>query len=282
MTPDNWKPMPNVCIITDSTAQFTQPRFPGDERVHVISFQIKETEHHDDRSLPGGTPELKPLISPSVQEFVRLYSRLSRIYDSILVLTLSSLLDSTMQNAFEASEQCKVGATVLVVDSQTTAIGLGMLVQVAARAASEGATLSEIDRLLRASIPCVYMLLCIPELTCLAQSGYMSNAQAQVAEMMGILPVFTFDDGRLVPMEKVRTSRHLFEVFQDFMGEFESPSQIALIYGSGHTNLRIGPLREFIAETFPQTLFNEYPLQPHAAMLFGPRSIGLVIMEPLE
>ncbi len=51
----------------------------------------------------------------------------------------------------------------------------------------------------------------------------MDNAQALVAEMMGMLPIFAFEEGRLVPMEKVRTPRHLFEAFQDFMGEFETP-----------------------------------------------------------
>ena len=269
--------MSNVCILTDSTAQFTQSSFPGVERVHVIPFRVTEVEPQE-----GSLSVTRQLIPPSPQEFIRFYSRLSRIYDSILVLTLSSLLNPTMRHALEASDQVKVGAPVQVVDSQTTSIGLGMLVQVAARAASEGASLNEIDRRLRASIPRIYMLLCIPELTYLANSGHMNHAQALVAEMMGILPVFTFEDGQLVPMEKVRTSRHLFEVFQDFLGEFDSPSQIALVCSAGRNSLRIGPLHQFIEETFPATLFSEYPLQPHMAALFGPRSIGMVVMESLE
>ena len=157
-----------------------------------------------------------------------------------------------------------------------------MLVQTAAGAASRGASLTEIAWQVRVSIPRVYMLFCIPELTYLAHSGYMDYSQALVAEMMGMLPIFTFEEGRLVPMEKVRTPRHLFEAFQDFMGEFEAPAHIALVRGINHKPLRKDPLRQYVQEVFPKTPFSEHPIQPHLAALFGPHSIGLVVVEALE
>ena len=271
--------MPNVCILTDSSAQFTQSRFPGCERVYVIPFNIQSVERQEDRPLPGGVSIRRRLISPSPQEFIKYYARLGRDYDSILVLTLSSLLDPTMSHAQAASEQYSNGVPVEVLDSQTTALALGMLVQIAAQAASDGASLKDVDRRLRISLPHVYLLLCIPELTYLAHSGHMEYAQALVGEMMGILPIFTFEDGRLVPMEKVRTPRHLFEAFQDFMGEFEAPAQIALVKSSGRGSLRTSPLRQFVQDTFPDTLFSEHPIQSHLAALFGPRSIALVVLD---
>jgi DegV family protein with EDD domain len=273
--------MPNVCILTDSSAQFTQSGFPGYERVHIIPFEIQHEDRQEGRILPGGVSSLRRLVTPSPQEFFLCYARLSRNYDSILVLTLSSAINPTHSHARSASKQFSNGAPVEVVDSQTTSIGLGMLVQMAAQAASEGAGLKEIDRLLRASIPRVYLLLCIPELTYLAQAGLMDYAQTLVGEMMGILPIFTFEEGRLVPMEKVRTPRHLFEAFQDFIGEFEAPAQIALVNSSGRGSLRTSPLLQFVQETFPGTLYSEHPIQPHLAELFGPRTIMLVVLDSL-
>jgi DegV family protein with EDD domain len=271
--------MSNVCILTDSTAQFTQSIFPGQERVNVIPFDIQDAVN---LSLPEGVSAPRQVIPPSIQDFIQYYARLSRVYDSILVLTLASLLNPTMQNALAAADLFSNGATILVIDSQTTAIGLGMLVQLAARAASQRESLKEIDRRLRASIPCIYMLFCIPELTYLAQSGHMDIAQAVVGEMMGILPIFTFEEGRLAPMEKVRTPRHLFEVFQDFLGEFDAPASIALVNSSGRDSLRTSPLRQFVKDTFPGTSYSEHPIQPHLAALFGPRSIGLVVMDSVD
>ena len=45
----------------------------------------------------------------------------------------------------------------------------------------------------------------------------MNYSQTLVAEMMGILPIFAFEEGRLVPMEKVRTPRHFLAAYQDFL-----------------------------------------------------------------
>ena len=274
--------MPSICILTDGSAQFTHPNFPGHELVHIIPFNGHNTVCQEDQPQAGGVLVHKQMVCPSPQDFIQFYANLSRGYDSILVLTLSSLLNSTMKNALLALGEHSNSARVEVIDTQTTAIGLGMLVELAAGAASKGASLKEIDQQLRAGIPRIFMLFCIPELTYLASCGLMDYSQAMVAEMMGMLPIFAFEEGRLVPMEKVRTPRHLFEAFQDFMGEFESPSQIALLRTPVNGNLRANSFRGFVRDNFPMTLFSEHTLQPYLAALFGPRSIGLVVMESME
>jgi DegV family protein with EDD domain len=274
--------MPNVCILTDSTAQFMQSNYPGHERVHVIPFGIREAACQEGKPLPGGLVAQKQLIPPSPEEFIKFYARLSHVYDSILVLMLSSQLFPAMKHALSASDQFNNGIPVEVIDSQTTAVGLGMLIQLAAGAASEGASLREIERRLRVNIPRVYQLFCIPELTYLAYAGLMDPTQALVAEMMGMLPIFNFEEGRLVPIEKVRTTRRLFEAFQDFIGEFENPSHIAVLGSLVRGSLRTSPLRQFVKDTFPEALFSEHPVQSHLATLFGPRSTGLAVMEIME
>lgn len=274
--------MPKICILTDSTAQFTQANFPGHEHVYVIPFDLQDAVPQEGKLPPGDNLLKRRLIPPAPQDFARTYARLSRDYDSIVVLLLSSLLSPTLQHAISASDQYNNSAAVEVIDSQTTAVGLGMLVQLAAGAVSEGVFIKELVRRLRANIPHIYMLFCIPELTFLANSGYMDYAQAIVGEMMGMLPVFAFEEGRLVPMEKVRTPRHLLEAFQDFMSEFETPSQIALSRSLGRGGLHTNSLRQFVKDAFPGTLYSEQPIQPHLAALFGPRSIGLAIMDSVD
>jgi DegV family protein with EDD domain len=270
--------MPNICILTDSTVQFTHPNFPGHERVYVIPFEIQSTPPEGD--VPRrGNGFVKRLIPPSTKEFVRFYSQLSHEYDTIFVLTLSSLLNPTTRVALSASMQSGSPATINVIDSQTTGIGLGLLVQAAAVAAAAGATLAELERQMRASIPRIYMLFCIPELTYLAHSGFMDYSQALVAEMMGMLPIFALEEGRLTPMEKVRTQRHLFESFLEFINEFETPAHIALMRGTGHNTSRTRAVRQYVQETFPDTHFSEHTIAPHLALLFGPQSTALVIME---
>jgi fatty acid-binding protein DegV len=66
------------------------------------------------------------------------------------------------------------------------------------------------------------------------------------------------------------------------MSEFESPAHIALVRGGNHSAARTRPLRQFVQEAFPDTPYSEHPIQPHLAALFGPQSIGLVIVEAKE
>lgn len=273
--------MSNVCILTDSTVQFTHPNYPGHERVYVIPFEFQTStqQGNESRSRSGLAQRLIP---PSPQEFVRFYAQLSREYDTIFVLTLSSLLNPTNSFALSASVQYSNHATINVIDSQTTGIGLGLLVQAAAAAACAGDPPVEIERRMRASIPRVYMLFCIPELTYLAHSGYMDYSQALVGEMMRMLPIFALEGGRLTPMEKVRTRRHLFESFLEFINEFDAPAYIALVRGVSHNTIRTRPVRQYVQETFPNTSFSEHTIAPHLAALFGPQSTGLVIMEKLD
>jgi DegV family protein with EDD domain len=270
--------MPNVCILTDSTAQFTRPDFAGHERVYVIPFELETGKRQGDKD-PQRAGPFQRLIPPSPLDFSRFYTQLSHKYDSIFVLTISSQLSPANRQALSASVQFNNHATIEVVDSQTIAVGLGLLVQAAAEAAAKGFSLQEIEHLVRARLPHVYVLLCIPELTYLAQAGFMDYSQALVGEMMGMLPVFTIEEGRLTPMEKARTQRHLFESFQDFASEFESPLHIALVRGENHNTVRTRPLRLFVQENFPNTSFSEHSIHPHLAALFGSQCTGLIILE---
>ena len=270
--------MSDVCILTDSTAQFVQPSFPGRERVHIIPFTLQPAS----RPVQSGEREAAayPTLTPaSTQDFLQFYSHLSRKYDSILVLPMSSFLSQALQNALAAAAQFSNHCTVQVIDSQTVGAGLGMLVQAAAVAAAQGLSIAEIERKIRVAIPHIYVLFCIPELMYLAAAGQMDRSQAMVGEILSMLPVFTLEEGRLVPSEKVRTPRHLFEAFQDFMAEFERPAHIALVHGSNHNSLRIRPLRQYLQELFPQTPFSEHALQPQMTALFGPQSVGLFVSE---
>jgi DegV family protein with EDD domain len=273
--------MSNACILTDSTVQFTHPNYAGHERVYIIpfEFQTRTQQGNDSRPHKGLTQQLIP---PSPQEFVRFYSQLSREYDTIFVLTLSSLLNPTNKFALSALVQYSNHATINVIDSQTIGIGLGLLVQAAAAAACAGVRPAEIERQMRAAIQRVYMLFCIPELTYLAHSGYMGYSQALVGEMMRMLPIFAIEEGRLTPMEKVRTRRHLFESFLEFINEFDAPAHIALMRGANHNAIRARPVRQYVQETFPNTPFSEHTISPHLAALFGPQSTGLVIMEKAD
>lgn len=255
--------MGRVCILTDSTAQFTRPDFPGHEHVRVVPFSF---------SNGGGQSSL---LTPSAEEFAAEFRALGQDYDQVVAVLLSGALSPAVRHATLAAKGYGGPARVQVIDSQTTAIGLGLLVE---RAASvRNADMLVIERQVREALLSVYSLFCLPGLRTLARSGYLSEAQALVGEMLGLLPIFAMEEGQLSPFSKVRTQRHLLETFEEYLGEFADPVHIALVRANGHG--RGHPLREFVETTFPGVPFSEHVPSPHVTALFGANSAGIVVME---
>lgn len=266
--------MHNVCILTDNTAQFSSDNFPGRDRVYTVPLDLGSAPASND-------PSPRKLLPPSPQTFLRYYNQLGRNHEAVLVVTLSSQLVPAAENARQGALLHNNHAAIEVIDSQSTAAGLGMLVEAAAGAAAAGAPLSEIERMIRKAIARVYMLVCIPEMKHLESFGLLTRTQAVVGEMLGMLPVLSMEEGRLVALEKAHTQRHVFESFEEFLNEFSAPERVALLRGTGHAPTRTRPLRQYVQEHFPETPFREHPLNAPLSALFGPQSIGMVVMEPV-
>ncbi len=139
--------MSQICILTDNTAQFISPVFPGHELVSLIPLRVQlgerpgsegteiKTSHLPVTLEKGVTPILNP---PSVEGFSQTFLTLGRKYREIVAILISSHLSSTIAQAQEAASTVKCGAMIHIIDSQTTAVGLGLLVQAAAEAAERG------------------------------------------------------------------------------------------------------------------------------------------------
>jgi DegV family protein with EDD domain len=273
--------MPNVCILTDGTAQFTHSNYLGHDRVFVIPFGLQTITPQENltRSGEGLSPQLIP---PSPKDFIDFYYRLSHTFDIIFVLTLSSRLVSISKYALSVSQQYVNHINIIVIDSLTTGVGLGLVVQAAAAEAVKGVSIAELERKIRAYLPRIYMICCIPDLQFLAQSSYMRYSQALVGKMMGMLPIFSIEEGRLTLIEKARTQRHLFESYLEFIDEFNALAYIGLVSGSSQGNMHTKPLRQHIRANFPQTPFGEHAMNAQLAALLGPNSTGLVILDGEE
>jgi DegV family protein with EDD domain len=268
--------MDRVGILTDSTVQFTRPNFPGRGLVRIIDFNLQEVPQDSHSSFPRPNGRLYP---PTARNFLDQYNWLGQEFAGIAVITLSLSLNPAGSYAQQAKAQYAGRAHVQVIDSQTTSLGLGLLVQLAAGVAASGAGLAELERAVRAAVHNIYTLFCIPNLTYLAQGGYLSHSQAMVGEMLGLLPLFVLEEGILSPTAKAHTQRHLLESFQEFVEEFSHPSYIGLTKAAAANHFRPNSLRQYVKEHFPNVPFDQHVINPHLAALLGPQSTGLVVME---
>lgn len=280
--------MPNICILTDSTAQFPAPIFPGHELINIIPHHIalngqvyQDGKDIKAASLPASaakTPGFQAL-PPSVDEFRQVYSNLGKRYGQIFTITISSHMSETYKNAVEAAETAHGPADIHVLDSQTTAVGLGLLAQMAAEAINDGSGVGQTNRLIRGLIPRVYTVFCVQSLTYLYHSGHLDPAQAIVGEMLGITPFFILENGRLVPIQKVRNPRHLVDLLHEFVAEFGNLKHIAMLQGYPPMEQEARSLRERLNGDFPGTSISEHHIGAALAAILGPRCFGIVAME---
>jgi DegV family protein with EDD domain len=279
--------MPGVCLLTDSTAQFPAASFPGQELVSVIPLHIKFNgrRYADGKDLkmtdlpPSASDPSSPVAQPpSPEEFRQFFQRLGDDYDEIIAILLSPNLSPVLPNAQEAVNTMG-WAPVTLIDSQTTGVGLGLLVQAAAGVAHEGAPGLEIKRFIHNLVAHIYTVFCIQSLTYLSQAGHLDAAQAVVGEMLGVIALFILENGRLIPVQKARNVRHLVDLLHEFIFEFGDLKHIALTRGVISFENEARSLRERIGSDFPSTPYSEHIMGTALASILGPRSLGLVAME---
>jgi DegV family protein with EDD domain len=280
--------MPRVCILTDSTAQFPAPVFPGCELVNVIPLHVElnkvlytDTKDIRTANLPASIRQSDgpKALPPTVEEFQEVFSNLARKYSEIVTIVVSSHLNPVITTAKEAALAAEGPARIHVIDSQTTAVGLGLLVQAAANGARTGSNGMEITRLVRGMVSKIYTVFCVQSLSYLYKSGHLDPAQAIVGEMLNVMPFLILENGRLVPIQKVRSSRHLVDILHEFIMEFSNLEHIAIIQGVPPFEQEARNLRDRINAEDTSPSFSEHTLGAALASILGPRSLGVVVWE---
>jgi DegV family protein with EDD domain len=280
--------MSQVCILTDSTAQFPVHLFPGSDLINVIPYHVQLDGHanaHDKdvklAHLPSSVYNYVNLQAqpPSVEEFSQMFMQLGYRYREIVVILISAHLSPALGNAQMAIETAKCPADIHIVDSETTTVGLGLLVQAAATAAQQGDSGARISRLVRGLAPHVYTVFCLHNLSYLSRAGFIDPAQAIVGEMLEVVPFFILEKGRLSPSQKVRGSRHLVDLLCEFVMEFTAVKHVALIQGVPPFDQEARLLRERLSGLYRSNSFSEHTLGVPLAAMLGPHSLGLVVME---
>jgi DegV family protein with EDD domain len=279
--------MTSFCIVTDSTAQIPQTSLWGKGNIKVVQIPLsyKGIDYEDEKQVEQLLPytannDLKPhLLAPSPEKFRKIFNELGKEFDQIYGIFLSSQLNPCCGNAQEAALSLKGRINVQVIDSQTTSAGLGYLVQWAAEAGGRGVSINEIDRHIRSILPSIYTILCTPGLSYLFYNGFIDQAQAYVGEMLGFFPIFTMEEGRLVPLEKVKTQRHATNFLLEFLDEFENLYYIVALQNTSSTLLETRGLREHSHDRYPKTPFCELPINTPTSMMLGPGSFGLIVIE---
>jgi DegV family protein with EDD domain len=206
--------MSRVVVVTDSTAYL--PDGVADKHdIGVVPLHVvlglhsgAEGSEVSPADVASALTERRVDVStsrPTPSEFVAVY----RACDAPCVVSvhLSGALSGTVEAArLAAAEVLGEGIDVRVVDAGTIAMGLGFAVIAAAEAATGGADLDTVVATAEAAAAGTTTLFYVDTLEHLRRGGRIGAAAALFGTALAVKPLLHVVDGRIAPLEKVRTA----------------------------------------------------------------------------
>jgi DegV family protein with EDD domain len=218
-----------VAIVSDTTSYL-----PGDlaeaNQIHLVSLYVvfggERTVRESDITDYGaffeelrGAEQLPTTSQPSVGDFIEAYEPLLARGDDIVSIHISGGISGTVGSASQAKEQLerdgKGGERITVIDSASSAGGLGFVAVAAAHEAAKGSSSDDVAAAASGARESLKMWFAIDTLEFLKRSGRIGGASAWLGSALKIKPILTLES-EMTPVERVRTSRRAFERMVDY------------------------------------------------------------------
>ncbi len=219
------------------------------------------------------------IVGPTMHDFRRVYGRLTRRTDQIISLHSSGGLSLVSREAELATRGFMGRYDILVVDSETLSLGLGILAESAARLADESLPIGAIVRHIRGMLRHVYVSLTTDTLDYLEHSGLISATQAILGTMLDNKPSLALERGRIIPMEKVIGRDDAIGKLADFANEFPHIEKMAILQSTSYATEETEMLRTDVEVTAADGEFPVLLYGPLLASHVGPDALGLIVYE---
>ncbi len=200
-------------IVTDSTADLP-PEVAERLGITVVPLSVHfgEEELLDGvdlsseqffRRLPG--EESTPTTSqPPVGAFRDVYRELTADGSEVISIHVSGKLSGTLASARQGAAEVG-GSRVHVIDSATVTMALGMAVESAAEAASEGTPFEDVIAAVEGQLSRTHLFFVLDTLEYLRRGGRIGRGQELVGTLLKVKPILTIADGEVLALGRTRT-----------------------------------------------------------------------------
>jgi DegV family protein with EDD domain len=204
----------SVAVVTDSTASLPAD-LAASAGITVVPLQVVIGAEVYDEGADGATPslvaealrEFRPVSTsrPTPAVLAALYASLAESgATGIVSVHLSSQMSGTFESAQLAARDAPV--PVVPVDSRQVGPGTGYAALSAAAAAASGASLASCAAAAASRAEACTGLFYVDTLEYLRRGGRIGATAALVGGALAVKPLLSIADGRVVPLERVRTS----------------------------------------------------------------------------
>ncbi len=212
----------DVAIVTDSTAYLDDGQM-SEHDIVVVPLQVVVDGHSLEEGTAVGPRDVADALRrrvrvstsrPSPRAFLEAYEMAASSGASgIVSVHISGHLSGTADAARLAAREAPV--PVKVVDSHSLGMGLGFAVLAAADAADRGLTVDEVAEVARVRAQRSSAFFYVDTLDYLRRGGRIGAAEALLGTALAVKPLLHLDQGKIKPLEKVRTSSRAVARLED-------------------------------------------------------------------
>jgi DegV family protein with EDD domain len=282
--------MGSIKIVTDTTADIPLD-MAYDLGIEVVPLTICVDEQMYRAGVDLSTDAVCTMLqegrhtlrttAPVSSVFEQTYRTLAVEYDHIFSIHLSGRLGGIHREAAQACARLPASLTrIAVIDSRSASMGLGMVVLAAARAAQDGASPDEVQKLINGMIRHTHVVFFVDTMEYLEQSGRLSMAASVLGSMQRIKPLMLLDDGEIVPYERTRTRAKAIEGLFTFVEDFPKVQDVFVLYAT--TPDDVDKLLEKIELVFPREQVQVGQFGPAIAAHLGPGAMGVAVFEGFD
>ncbi|KAB2330901.1 DegV family protein [Bacillus mesophilum] len=162
------------------------------------------------------TSQVSPLL------FEEVFTNMAKNGEDGIYIAFSSELSGTYQTAVMMLEQVKEkfpDFNLKIIDSKCASLGAGLVVMEAVKLSKTGKSFSEIEETVKFHCEQMEHLFSVDDLEYLAKGGRVSKASAFLGGLLNIKPLLNVEDGKLVPIEKLRGKKKLMRRIIEVMNE---------------------------------------------------------------
>lgn len=212
--------------------------------------------------------------APSPGTFKEVYSRLAQEADAIVSIHVSAKMSATYDAARVGSMDLK--CPISIIDSQTASMACGLLVILAASAAREGASFSDIDALVRAAVPRTVTFGVFGTLEYLYRGGRIGRAQAFLGSILKLNPILAIQAGEILPIARVRTRPKAIERLCEIIRDSGIPQEMSVMSTTEPEEAEA--LAQQLAPIFPPERMYRASIGPAVGTYVGPRAVGVSVI----
>ncbi|PFE97979.1 fatty acid-binding protein DegV [Bacillus thuringiensis] len=220
-----------VKIITDSAADLPVELLQAYD-IDLIPLRVydeAETEYLDGVTLESVTLLQKMREGavyrtslPSLETFQEKFVSYAKEGNPCIYLAFSSELSGTYQSSVVIKEEVKETYADLdleIIDTKCASLGQGLVVLEAAKMAKEGASKEEILNRVAFLMNHMEHIFTVADLQYLVRGGRLSKVAGFIGGLLNIKPILNVEEGKLVPLEKVRGKKKVLSRIVDIMEE---------------------------------------------------------------